>query len=43
MKMALHVTHFLLVSSADNFASSLDPDQARQFVGPDQDQNSLTL
>ena len=26
-----------------NFANSLDPDQARQNVGPDQDPNCLTL
>ena len=25
------------------FANSLDPDQARRFVGPDLDQNCLTL
>ena len=24
-----------VVASADNFANSLDPDQARQIVGPD--------
>ena len=34
---------YLLVSSADNFANSLDPDQARQNVGPDMDPNFLTL
>ena len=33
----------VLVSSADNFANSLDPDQARQNVGPDLDPNCLTL
>ena len=34
---------FLLVSSADNFANSSDPDQARQNVGPDLDPICLTL
>ena len=29
--------------SADNLANSLDPDQARRFVGPDLDPNCLTL
>ena len=32
-----------LVSSAVTFANSLDPDQARQNVGPDLDPNCLTL
>ena len=32
-----------LVSSADKFANSLDPDQVRHFVWPDQDPNCLTL
>ena len=36
-------TLYLQVSSADNFANSLDPDQARQNVGPDLDPNSLIL
>ena len=31
--------HFLLMI----FANSFDPDQARHFVGPDLDQNCLTL
>ena len=31
------------VSSADNFANSLDPDQAQQNVGPDLDPDCLTL
>ena len=31
------------VSSAIIFANSLDPDQARQNVGPDLDPNRLTL
>ena len=35
----------LLVSSADmiTFTKSLDPDQARQNVEPEQDPNSLTF
>ena len=34
----------LLVSSADKLlANNLDPDQARQHVGPDQDPNYFTL
>ena len=33
----------ILVSSADNLASSLDPDQAQQNVGPDLDPNCLIL
>ena len=32
----------LLVSSADNFCKQFGPDQARQNVGPDEDQNYLT-
>ena len=39
-------TSCLLVSSIDNlynFANSLDPDQARQNVGPDLDLNCLIL
>ena len=37
------LTLFPLLSSADKFANSLDPDQARQNVGPDLDPNCLTL
>ena len=40
------LTLFLLLatlSTADNFANSLGPDQARQNVGPDLDPNCLTL
>ena len=33
----------LLVPSADNHANSLDPDHARQKVGPDLGPNCLTL
>ena len=33
----------LPVSSADNLGNSLDPDQARRFVGPDQGPNCLTF
>ena len=29
--------------SADNFCKQLDPDQARQNIGPDLDPNCLTL
>ena len=36
------LTLYILVSSI-NFANSLDPDQARQNVGPDLDPNCLTL
>ena len=32
-----------LLLSVDNFANSLDPDQARQNMGPDLDPNCLTL
>ena len=39
----LVLTLNLRVSSADNFANSLDPDQARRSVGPDQDSSCLTL
>ena len=35
------LTLYLLVSST--FANRLDPDQARQNVGPDLDPNCLTL
>ena len=31
------------MSSADNLCKQLDPDQARQNVGPDSDPNCLTL
>ena len=37
------LTPCLLVSSADNLCKQLDPDQARQNVGPDLDPNCLTL
>ena len=38
------LTLCLLVLPADNFfANCLDPDQARQNVGPDLDPNRLTL
>ena len=37
------ITICLPVPSADNFANSLDPDQARHFVWPDLDPNCLTL
>ena len=38
------LTLCLLVLPADNFfANCLDPDQARQNVGPDLDPNHLTL
>ena len=37
------LTLYLLVSSADNLCKQLDPDQARQNVGPDLDPNCLTL
>ena len=33
----------LLAPSADTFANSLDPDEARQNAGPDLDPNCLTL
>ena len=34
----------LIVSPADHFfKNSFDPDQARQYVGPDLDPNRLTL
>ena len=33
----------LLVSSADNFFKQMEPDQAQQNVGPDQNPNILTL
>ena len=36
------VINSLPAMSADNFANSLDPDQARQNVGPDLDPNCLT-
>ena len=36
------VFNSLPAMSADNLANSLDPDQARQIVGPDLDQNCLT-
>ena len=31
------------MSSADNFANSLNQDQAHQNIGPDQNTNRLTL
>ena len=34
---------YLLVTSADNLANSLDPDQAQQNIRPDLDPNDLTL
>ena len=34
---------YLLLTSADTISNSLDPDQARQSVGPDPDPNCLTL
>ena len=37
------ITLRLLVSLLITFANSLDPDQARQNVGPDLDPNCLTL
>ena len=42
---ALHLTFSfcLLVSSADDFASCLDPHQVRQYVGPNLALNCLTL
>ena len=33
----------LIVSPADHFKNSLDPDQSRQYVGPDLDPNLLKL
>ena len=33
----------VLLSSGDNLANSLDPDQAQQNVGHDLDPNCLTL
>ena len=44
--MALHfilITPCLLVLSSDNLCKHLDPDQARQNVGPNLDPNCLTL
>ena len=38
-----HFTLYLPVMTVDDFANSLDPDQARQNVGPDLDPNCLTL
>ena len=35
------LTLYLLVSSAETFANSLDSDQARQKVGPDLDPKQL--
>ena len=43
LSLTLFLTHCLLVSSADKFAISLDPDQAPQNVGSDLDPNGLTL
>ena len=37
------LTLYLLVSSANNFANSSDPNQAQQNVGPDLDPKCLTL
>ena len=39
---SLPLTLYLLVLSADTFANSLDPDQVRHFVLPDQDPNCLS-
>ena len=36
-------TLYLSVLTVDDFANCLDPDQARQKVGPDLDPNCLTL
>ena len=42
-RTTLPLTLCLLVSSADNLANRLEPDQARKNVGPDLDPNGLTL
>ena len=45
----LNITVYLFLARGDfchlliTFANSLDPDQGRQIVGPDLDQNCLTL
>ena len=38
-----NLTPCLLVSSGDNLANCLDPDQAQQNVGPDLGPNCLTF